>query len=572
MYEKESLYPRRPPETIAGSVQKLENQEVYRLSESERVEFIAYENRLGDELYEIYKVPVVTTDFYTGYFLTDHGRKDFTEVTGVKLLGNSPQSVTEEITRSIGKMSTTDITEIKELGNRSMQYFCNDSVERFQQQLQRGETFSLDAGVTERVHYVLNPDETEKKLRDLRAFKQRIKNELTQLPGENDSIKKDFLILYLQRVNELIARTQMAIAADKRFTQSPPKQSDRNTARYDRFVFGASDSPDVSGIYSALTKELLDFADYIDAERYQNDSMREERIRQRGIDPEKLFAETVDSEEVVRMVEFVLEQYGVKSMEDSKYYTVNRPGPASDNKWQVVVTDGGGMFVDGVQKVIKIPCRKISIAKAVSVACAHEVEGHVLQSENRKHLPLKLFGDIRGDRSELYAEAGAMYNQDKISRELFGYRQLPASNYVRALAVRSTGGDFAQCVETFYKNAVQSIDKQESTNAVSATSARAERDRLMRLAVNRTLRLFRGARSLSGGEPTSSKDLVYLEQLRVMKELEKFGADKYAYVSGVNIDSARILKKWGLLDEDKIMRPEFYSREVWEQVKSRFIL
>ncbi len=53
------------------------------------------------------------------------------------------------------------------------------------------------------------------------------------------------------------------------------------------------------------------------------------------------------------------------------------------------------------------------------------------------------------------------------------------------------------------KESVEQLKNQDVCEL--SESARAERDRLMRLAVNRTLRLFRGARSLSGGELTSSK-------------------------------------------------------------------
>jgi hypothetical protein len=101
-------------------------------------------------------------------------------------------------------------------------------------------------------------------------------------------------------------------------------------------------------------------------------------------------------------------------------YTSDRTGPAPDNKWQFVARDEfKTMAVDGKRKVIKCGRGSQSVASLISVTLAHEIEGHVLQHENKSKIPLRLFKRLGSGRSVVFAECGAMSNQDTVSRDAF---------------------------------------------------------------------------------------------------------------------------------------------------------
>ena len=433
---------------------------------------------------------------------------------------------------------------------------------------------------TDRVPIILNPDVVAQKIQRLRELKVYLKNTLTSLQSrfsESESLsldaQKDILVLYQKRVNELLARAIMEIGEPPRDAEATTftteesacfTSSSRSYARYDRFVFGANfhstNDPNQKGIVSPLTQTLTELANTIEQTTINQPSLSES-LRANGIDPQKFEEATFSPEEVRKIAESVLDAYGIKSSEDPESYTPERIGPAEDGGWQVVFTNSSSASVDGTKRVVKIPQTPCDIKRLLTVIVAHEIEGHALQHNNRSQSPLGLLAHIGGDRAELYAEMGAMYNQNYVSESVFGVSSLPGANYARAMASRIEGKNYLECVETFYQSSLKKFPNATEN----------QRSVALKMAINRTLRLFRGQNSLSGGIATSSKDLLYLEQIPVMQALVSRSIPEYGLIAGVTTQTAKILKKWGLLDTKTIQKPKYIALDLWEEIKQNLV-
>ncbi len=512
------MYPMRQLNGVSRCAERTDVCGAEELSERERADFLVWDEGFTKKAREAYQIPVVVGEYYDAF-----------------LDGEKSDDVSEEKKRAL----------------RSRELFKERAAEVFLAQWRSGESFSLDDDVTHRRVAVLNQEQYREKEVALRTLRSELKEKERTAREGSDDMTADLVRLYRERINELIAR--MHIAATE--------GTSRDSARYDRFIFGVDgEGFDDDGMRRQITRQARTLADEL-AQRRSAMPSPEVAVTQKGLDVQILLHEKVSSDEVRRIAEDVLRKYGVLSAESPEEYREDRQGPAEDGGWQVIIKDVGGMSVNGIQKVVTLPRSGMPMSRVIAVAVAHEIEGHVVQNVNKEHLPLAFFREIRGARSEMYAEAGAMYNQNKVSQALFGYASLPHPHYLRAMEQRLEGGDYAQCVQAFFESIMDEMLPNERTEEDVAKA--------IKLATDRTLRLFRGQQGLSGGPLTNSKDLVYLEQYALMQQLERSDMTDYAFVMGMTAQSATILQKYGLLGGD-IMRPQDHAQEVWAQYKDLY--
>lgn len=63
----------------------------------------------------------------------------------------------------------------------------------------------------------------------------------------------------------------------------------------------------------------------------------------------------------------------------------------------------------------------------------------------------------------------------------------------------------------------------------------------------------------------NSKGTVYLEQVRLAQELQKYGLEKYLYIGGASLDAIIFLLESAFLHLEEIRKPEFYILRLWEE-------
>jgi hypothetical protein len=299
-------------------------------------------------------------------------------------------------------------------------------------------------------------------------------------------------------------------------------------------------------------------------------------IRRKGLDPEKIKERNIDVNTFSRWAKELLEFYGEKSNVPVEEYDPKRNGPASDNKWQFIARDEyKSMAVNSKQKIIKCGVKNKSITETLGTLLGHEFT-HFIQAKNKSKIPLRMFSDkLGGFRSEVFAEGGAMAIENEVSGELFGYEAGAHPHYIRAMAKKLEGGTYLECIKVFYDSGLAIIKNKKEVKTIDEDDFIKEARDLLKLAINRTKRLFTSSDKFNQSGPylTKSKDTVYAEQIIVMEKLRKSGLEKCAFVSGVNLDTLSTLIEIGLIDLDKIEKPNLdFIREIWEREKHRYQL
>jgi hypothetical protein len=298
-------------------------------------------------------------------------------------------------------------------------------------------------------------------------------------------------------------------------------------------------------------------------------------MRERGLDPAKVEDEQMYSpQEVKSFAEEVLTHYDLLSDEPAEMYDPDRTGPAADGKWQVIVGDFTSLSVDGVrQRIVKVPNATMSAKKLFPVGLAHEIEGHSLQHTNKLSLGLQLFSRFGADRSVVFAEGGAKYNEDYVSQAAFGVPSRSHPHFIRAIARKLEGGTYTDCVQTFYDSAIEPYQKLHQEQKLTDEEFTQKVSYFAKLAVNRARRLFRDGgdyNSTDGRHLSNSKDTAYLEGLMLSEQLRKAELHKYMYLTGVNLDAILFLLRSGLLSTEDIRKPDYISLDIWEREKHKF--
>lgn len=599
-FSSPKLFRERPSVGLDKKIEELKASEdsAIELSAAERSEIFAFEDALGAQLESVSEIQTRSCTFNLKCLESERGREDFSKVFGVKL----PLEVKDQtalasfLYQHENVIKKTDSKMRGEFAGRSQAYYEKQITDNLLSTL--NENGDIDTSVITEPHNVtisINPEDNLKKVKALREFKQRLKEQYAELeagPNKVNEVKMGIINLYAKRINVLLSGFSQTgrkfldkQAAGFELNEIEEElanmvfqvvDSDRIASRYDKFEHGASNEVNTEGYYEQISSELAEFTNKY-AEEYTG-SIKEgdEKMRLKGLDPEKITNEKMYSpEEAEAFAEEILQSYDLLSIDPPDTYKPDRGGPASDGKWQVIVSDNyNSMAVNGSQKVVKIPKQSYSAKKLFTVGLAHEIEGHVLQHTNKAKLGLRLFKKVGSDRSAIFAEGGAMYNQDLVSREAFGVSSSPNPHYIRAMVTKLGGGNYADCVNTFYKSAIEPYTEMKEAGTINQDQFEVEAKKNLKLAVNRTRRLMRGGGDYKSqsGLIANSKDSIYLEGLILTEKLQEAGLQKYMYLTQVNIDALIFLLKKGLLSTEDIKAPTYKTLEIWEREKEKFVL
>lgn len=600
------IYPERASENIGEAVERLQkviSGEIpqWEISDQERTEILAVETDLGNKLESIVQISPREISFYLNYLLTPEGVSDFETITGLDL----PDAMTGydnlkrflyEHTEQIQAASLKDLTP---LGGRSTKHGEAETANAVDELMNdRGEINPALVPANELMTIRLTPELDYERAKQLRDLKSELKGERAQLAnsesGEDyQSVLDGIYELYQRKINEIIAEDATAFyslrqksdflgeeslteAEQLALTQGPSSVNlERSLARRDKFLTGASNEFDDDGWQKQVATDLIALADEQEEEFLHAILERDAGLAEKGLDKEKIFAADIAPDIVEKHCQDTLRHYGYLSEHPASEYSPDRPGSAPDNKWQVIVSDSyQSLSVNGKQKVVKCPNKPQSIERLLSVSIAHEIEGHVVQHENRSKIPLKLFENLGSDRSSIFAEAGAMRNEGHVTQSAFGYKEGIDPPYIRAMAVKLEGGNYADCMNAFYTSAIKVYQMQLDQGLISEDEFKNECKKRLAHSINRTGRLFRGGASRTNKYPhlSESKATVYSEQMKLASELQAKGLDQTLNLTDVNLDALEFLVRAKLIDLDKIRSPDFYSLELWEQEKSKYQL
>ncbi len=428
---------------------------------------------------------------------------------------------------------------------------------------------------------LVNTEQMAEKITAMRATKNRLKALLSKFsnPGDNLEYAKRVLVeIYLKRINVSIAKFYL-------FAKSVKEKSDKfgyanlsvsektilsevnlsldhdvQLTKIDKFIFGASREVDeATQNYNSLSSDLLSYAKHLDELRSKINIR--ESIERMGLDPEKVLEKNISPDDLKKFADVLLEKYGLIS--------------STSQPWKYEIKKRRTFSVQGEIKTINGVNIPRNILDVMSVLLGHEIEGHVLQHENSSKIPLKIFSEFDGGgRSSLFAEGGAMYMQDKVTRELFGFENLPKTSYIKTLAKRLSGGNFIDCMKVYFESTnaedladltAGKIDKQKYDEIV---------ERNLKTAVSSTKRIFKygDLRKSRIGISTNSKDLAYLEQKRVLDKMAGTPFFKLAFVSGMNLETAHHLIDLGLLKLEDIKEPRTMTADMWTEIKDNYKL
>jgi len=604
--KRQSLYPERPSEVIGNKIALLADFEAGRIEKiplvlEEREEIQNLENVLGATFEKIFEIDTREAVFYAEYFLTEEGKKDFESMVGVPL-GNteeSVQAIERSLYESVPLIKKLDAKKRVSLTGRSRDYSEKFLLEQcLRTSDARGYIITENINAPTQVQLLLSPEQILTKIVALKRFKEKIK-QYTDTPDASmmqksegfNQVLSGVLELYQSRVNAMLAENRSDVLLLKRkvdvlgedsltederalFSQMVGTQNaETNIARYDKFLFGATSEYDARGQRNQVGQDLGTFADQFEEEYVSSVVLRNEQIKRNGLNPDKIADKTLSIDVVEKLAEETLRSYGILSEHPASEYTPDRSGPAPDNKWQFIARDEfKTMAVDGKKKIIKCGRGNQSIANLIPITLAHEIEGHVLQNENKSKIPLRLFDRMGSGRSVIFSECGAMNNQDIVSKDAFGYASPPHPHYIRAMQKKLEGGNYLDCVKAFYESSLKATRLQKELGKISDQAFEKKCEEDLKLAINRTKRLFRRSTDLSSAESSllNSKDTVYLEQVKLFQELKKHGLEKYVFVGGANLDTLLFLMKSGFLHPGDIKAPEYHSLEIWKQMKDDY--
>lgn len=556
-------------ELTEGPEISLSEQEKQLVLEYEKV--LLYDSKIESETLEgletVWKKLIPESEFYLEYFLTPEGKQAL-----VTQLGASEDAVEFDSLDAIQTFlygldySTFDAHNLDILSGASRQY----SEKRMLQQFEAGQYAATDLVENpHKISIIRKPDVLFEKITGYRKLKDFYKQEKENLESELYELKRAeevnqseirvvqaklaLLKIYTRRLNTLIAELYFAAYQLKQQSEATGIEYDFNgsfrsiehsadatktrtlLARLDRFINGTGDnSTPISLELEHLADELKDTASNLHLVDSEN---------ARTIDTETL----VSAQELKTWMEVVLKHHNLLS--SSTEFDSDREGPAEDGKWQVVITPkSSSISRNSRQKVIKIaPDFERTVSSLVPAGAIpvldHELT-HLFQDENRMRLGLNIFDNVRTDRATATMEAGAIMVEAETQKELFGQERRPNLNYYAAMQRRLNGGSYKECVKAFYDSVIESEPEMDTHKA-------------MKLAINRTARLFKGGGRFDStdGTITNSKDLVYLEQDILAHELAESNAQRFLFIGGVSLQTLAELHAVGLFDESQMQYP-----------------
>lgn len=604
---RRALYPERPSSDIESKLRQLADFESGKiektpLSPEERREISALEDTLGSTLEKIFEITPKTASLYVDYLSSDEGRTDFETTVGRPFESGSPsvEDAVRALYAAAPALAAIDPKKRSDLCGRSRDWSERRLFERISASMLDDGSIRTEASDNPAITKIqLTPEKTLAKLSALRQFKARLRSyeeslesELAKKSASFRTVLSGIISLYRVRVNHMLADNASAAFAVEQKRKSlgdislsedeasilklvsGTEAPEKNLSRYDKFINGAASGYGPDQQRTQVDDDLLRFAEEFESEYVSSLMLRREQIEATGLDQEKLFSESIPVTQVESLAQEVLDSYGLLSEHPPESYSPDRPGPAPDGKWQFIASDASKITsIDSKRKVVHCGKKNQSITTLIPVTLAHEIEGHVLQHENKSKIPLRLFKKLGSGRTDIFAECGAMSNQDTVSRQAFGYSSPTHPHYIRAMVKKLEGGDYAECLKAFYESALKGPRLQRAVGSLSDEEFRKQAEKNLKLAINRTKRLFREGADFSSRETSlsNSKDTVYLEQVRLFQKLKEHGLEKYAFVLGADLNTLVFLMKSGFLNPSDIQQPKYQSLEIWKRMREEYI-
>lgn len=601
--EKISLYPERAFLRVDKEIERIEkirNGEIKKieLNDVEKKEVLKFEDLLGEKLEKINDIKIKQNTFYVDYFLTDEGRRDFIDTIGSELEGDSVEEVEMFILKNRSIFKSIERKKVFDLVGRSRNFSEEKSTTLINETMTKDGEIDIE-GLNSpcRVKIIINPGEMFEKIQKLRELKSELKIQNQGDASDNVSVaKRKISDLYRKKINTSIAdlghvgiwvnKLAKKLGDENELAEGEKKlknisfgllEFEKIFSRYDRFEYGADAEYDEDGMRRQVGADLIKYADEIENRFIEGELKRKEKIREKGLNPEKIDEENIAAEEFSKLAEEFLEFYGQKSSQSAKDYDPKRKYAAPDNKWQFVAKKEhkSAMSIDSIKKVIKSDIRDKSIVKILATLLGHEFT-HFLQAENREKINLRLFGEKMGGlRSEVFAEAGAMTIENEITTELFGYEKNPKPHYIRAMVKKLEGGNYLECVKTYFDSSRKTILKMKELGLLDDSQFKDEIKDSIETAIKATKRLFREGDTLNNSSTylTKSKDTVYAEQVILMKKLKEKNLENCAFVKGVNLNTLATLMEIDLIDISEIKKLDLdFIRKIWEQNRYKYEL
>ncbi len=604
------LYRERPFATIAHDVQKLKDIEEgtiegYSLTESEKKEFFDFEQSLGEQLNTISNLSTVSFTIYSEYLMTATGKKDFFDTFKISVAENvvDGQTCKDFISKQSEHIKNLDSKTRISFTGRSMNASIQEKVSQAKSFIDK-ENGSVHPEHIEgpgRFKIALTLDILIQKITALRTFKEHIKEKLVQVKETvNDEVRLayiDLLHIYQRRINTLLATAQIEALAsldthhlDQSYatTDSDSKSNiygyhdkQRSLARFDIYTHGSDEETNDAGYYQQVGAKLLELANTYESESIDTLLNKKADALKKNVDSTKVEPVTQSNKEhylysisqIQQFAEATLAHYNLLSNEPADSYSSDRKGPATDEKWQVVISPSTRtMDTDFSKKVIFIPAHPQSAFKLFAVTLGHEIEVHVLQRENRSLLPLKICSDVGSGDTVIFSESGAKWHEDYISQNAFGYKSPPKPHYIRAMATKLQGGSFGDCVAAYLNSMNKGLQIQRSNETLTDEEFMKKCSQNLKTAYKSTLRLFKNETSESVGNQflSNSKDALYLEGGELARAFQNAGMDEFLMLTGASIETIILLKKLNLLDSSSIRQPDHYALTLWENEKHKF--
>lgn len=604
--EKKSLYPLRAFEYIDQAVdriRRLETGEEDRvdLSDAEKESLLSFEGSLAADLEKTYKISINSTTLYLDYFATEKGRKSLWKKTGLELNSADPIWIKDFILSNSELLSRPNSATRVELADEALAYKDQFLLDEIRKTVGPEGTISIqNIPIPQRIGILVNPEKAKEKIEGLRNLKQLFKEKyghIDKAPDDSTSLKlakREHLDIYRRRVNILImdlfpyatlVEQKRQVVGDDKLSRAELEflsffdglsDPEKNRSRLDKLIYGASTEYSEDGWKTQVPEALLPITEKIAELGEEAEMHKEENIKAKGLDPEKILGEKIDVETRANLGEKILGTYNLLSNETRNSYNPKRTGRPTDGKWLCVNLPGRKTFSVVEKKgVVLGPLeRPYSVIDTFEVL-GHEIEGHVLQAENKQLVNLEYFKKFGKDsRAVILSEAGAMFVQGTISQEAFGCSTIPHPHYIRAMQKKLEGGNYLECVKAFYDSHLKILKKKRAEGRLSDQAFQKETEESLAIAVNRCERLFGVGADLSSRKNflTHSKDTAYLEQYILTEKLREAGLEKLLFLGAGNLQDLAIILKYNLLDLNRIQIPLCQALEIWRREKSKYML
>lgn len=614
------LYPERTSLSVERQIHRFQEAEAIGLTEKDTQDLLDWESPLGDKLETAVKPSSGSFDFPVDYLLTKEGKDALCDIfpytsfdMGLLYSIETPEDAKKFMYQYSASffVPEEDVDPSEDEEEEEMTKFDVRNFKlRRQDFRERAEKYVTDNFVTQYQNYLdglINFDDIHNpafititgsakkglaRIGGLKSLRVELKEvEAASEDSDTDTqelkeAKKIVLKMYKTRVNEYLAegyihRYGLKAKADVLGIESLseneqkllgllPPMSLKNVDRLDKFLEGVEgemveiDYQQVSSRLVAEAKQKL--AQY---EMANIQASRDETLRRKGLDPQKIVDNPIDAEEMKGWLVEMLTAHDIPLAPEG--------AKNSEQGWRLNIEEGRKTIsITGNVKKVNIPA---SFSRPVynALPVARHENGHVLQHENRRTIPLKLFAKRGADRGSVFTEAGGKYLETDLEQEVFGLPPQEAFNigYIFAIDARLKGGSFKDCFQAFLEPQLRLLDARQIGFPLPQASLEKERTSLVRESFNRTLRNFRNSFALEQSVPYvgESRATVYLEQLILVENLKKIGHLDLAFIARINFITLTYLKQLGFLDESQLISEINIARDViWPRIKDRYTL